>query len=221
MRAPCVDGEQVAGWTVDDPELIATFRAEVEERLASLQAGLLQLEASRQPRQAIAGLFRDAHTVKGSARILGLDGVLQLAHTCEDLLGALRDGRFAISGSLVNLLLAACDAIGRAIPGAAHPLADSDLAPLNDVLKRALAGEDDLVAPALEGVEPDVQDDVEDNRKHGSDSVRVSSEKGVRPARHRGRSRAGRATGRADHGQAALDGDRPRQVEQGAQGRDR
>ena len=176
MRVLRDDAEQVAGWTVDDPELIATFRAEVEERLASLQAGLLQLEGSRQPRQAIAGLFRDAHTVKGSARMLGLDGVLQLAHTSEDLLGALRDGRFAISGTLVNLLLAACDAIARAIPGAAHPLADSDLAPLNDVLKRALAGEDDLVAPALEAVETEAEDH-EDTRKQGSDSVRVSSEK--------------------------------------------
>src|SRR3954467_5815956 len=123
------------GWA-DDPELLATFRAEVEERVASLSAGLLQLESHPSPRQAIAGLFRDAHTVKGSARMLGLDGVLQLAHTSEDLLGALRDGRFAITGSLVNLLLAACDGIGRAIPGAAHPVADSDLAPLNDVLKR-------------------------------------------------------------------------------------
>ncbi|BEP12118.1 hybrid sensor histidine kinase/response regulator [Acidothermaceae bacterium B102] len=168
----------MAGWTVDDPELIATFRAEVEERLASLQAGLLQLEGSRQPRQAIAGLFRDAHTVKGSARMLGLDGVLQLAHTSEDLLGALRDGRFAISGTLVNLLLAACDAIGRAIPGAAHQLADSDLAPLNDVLKRALAGEDNLVAPPLEAEDVEVQDDLQDDpRRQGSDSVRVSSEK--------------------------------------------
>jgi chemotaxis protein histidine kinase CheA len=168
----------VAGWTVDDPELIATFRAEVEERLASLQAGLLQLEGSRQPKQAIAGLFRDAHTVKGSARMLGLDGVLQLAHTSEDLLGALRDGRFAISKDLVNLLLAACDAIGRAIPGAAHQLADSDLAPLNNVLKQALAGQENLVAPPLKPVELEAVDDLHDDlRRQGSDSVRVSSEK--------------------------------------------
>ena len=176
VRASGVDGEQVAGWTVDDPELIATFRAEVEERLASLQAGLLQLEGSRTPRQAIAGLFRDAHTVKGSARMLGLDGVLQLAHTSEDLLGALRDGRFVVSKELVNLLLAACDAIARAIPGAMHPLADSDLAPLNDVLKQALAGETHLVAPQLEGFE-EVAEEPEDTKAKGSDSVRVSSEK--------------------------------------------
>ena len=84
----------------DDPELLATFRAEVEERLASLQAGLLQLEHHTSPRQVITGLFRDAHTVKGSARMLGLEGVLHVSHGIEDLLGALRDGRFTLTRPL-------------------------------------------------------------------------------------------------------------------------
>jgi len=66
------------GWA-DDPELVATFRAEVEERLASLCAGLLKLEAHPAPRQLVGALFRDAHTVKGSARMLGLDGVVSPA----------------------------------------------------------------------------------------------------------------------------------------------
>ena len=84
----------------DDPELLATFRAEVEERLASLQAGLLALETHANPRQVVTGLFRDAHTVKGSARMLGLEGVLRVAHNLEDLLGALRDGRFGVRRDL-------------------------------------------------------------------------------------------------------------------------
>ena len=52
----------MAGWG-DDPELVATFRAEVEERLASLSAGLLSLERHPRPRDAVGALFRDAHTV--------------------------------------------------------------------------------------------------------------------------------------------------------------
>ena len=48
----------------DDPELVATFRAEVEERLRSLCDGLLTLESHPAPRQAVVALFRDAHTVK-------------------------------------------------------------------------------------------------------------------------------------------------------------
>jgi chemotaxis protein histidine kinase CheA len=103
------------GTWAEDPELLATFRAEVEERLASLSAGLLQLEANGSSRQLIAGLFRDAHTVKGSARMMGLTAVLQTAHAAEDLLGALRDGRFQVRRDYVDLLLATVDGISRSI----------------------------------------------------------------------------------------------------------
>jgi len=132
----------------EDPELLATFRAEVEERLASMQQGLLALEGHPSPRQVVAGLFRDAHTVKGSARMLGLDAVLRVAHTMEDLLGALRDGRFVVRRDLVDLLLAACDGIARALPGDGA-LPAEQLAPLVDALTRAVAGEHAVAVPAL------------------------------------------------------------------------
>ena len=136
----------------DDPELLATFRAEVEERLASLQAGLLALEGHASPRQVVAALFRDAHTVKGSARMLGLTGVLQVSHAMEDLLGALRDGRFSVRRDLVDVLLASCDAIARALPGG--ELGDDDLAPLVAALASAVDGQDPVVVPVLGAVVP-------------------------------------------------------------------
>jgi two-component system sensor histidine kinase and response regulator WspE len=134
----------------NDPELLATFRAEVEERLASLQAGLLALEGHSAPRQVVGGLFRDAHTVKGSARMLGLSGVLRVSHSMEDLLGALRDGRFGVRRDLVDLLLASCDAIGRALPGG--ELSDEDLEPVVVALAAAVDGQDPVVVPVLGAV---------------------------------------------------------------------
>jgi chemotaxis protein histidine kinase CheA len=131
----------------DDPELLATFRAEVEERLASLQAGLLTLEGHGNPKKVVGGLFRDAHTVKGSARMLGLQGVLHVSHSMEDLLGALRDGRFAVRRDLVDLLLASCDAIARALPGG--ELSDDDLEPVVAALAAAVDGQDPVVVPVL------------------------------------------------------------------------
>ena len=105
------------GWT-DDPELVAIFRAEVDEKLESLRDGLMSLEAHPSPRQVVASLFRDAHTVKGSARALALDGVVGLAHRAEDLLGALRDGRFDVRRDIVDLLLVTAEGISRSMPGA-------------------------------------------------------------------------------------------------------
>jgi chemotaxis protein histidine kinase CheA len=166
----------MAGWA-EDPELLATFRAEVEERVASLSAGLLQLESHPSPRQVVLGMFRDAHTVKGSARMLGLTGVLQVAHRCEDLLGALRDERLPVRRDLIDLLLAACDGIASAMPGLEDPVPDEHLTALAEALDRALAGEEPVVVPQWVAPVPD--DDVaDDDRKAWStDSVRVATGK--------------------------------------------
>src|SRR3954467_15351563 len=138
----------MAGWA-EDPELLATFRAEVDERLASLSAGLLQLEAHPSPRQLVTRLFRDAHTVKGSARMLCLDGVLQVAHACEDLLGALRDGRIDVRRDIVDVLLASSDAIGVAVAvaGDGADADDTHLEALVVALRAVLAGEESVAVP--------------------------------------------------------------------------
>ena len=142
------------GTWAEDPELLATFRAEVEERLASLSAGLLQLESNASPRQLIAGLFRDAHTVKGSARMMGLTAVLQTAHAAEDLLGALRDGRFEVRRDYVDLLLATVDGISRSIASNPTPAVDEYLTELVNALRGALEGDDPVTIPRMSQPSP-------------------------------------------------------------------
>jgi chemotaxis protein histidine kinase CheA/CheY-like chemotaxis protein len=166
----------MAGWT-DDPELVAIFRAEVEEKLASLRDGLLKLEDHPAPKQLIAVLFRDAHTVKGSARALALESVVSLAHRAEDLLGALRDGRFGVRRDLVDLLLAAAEGIGRAMPGAERPVSAEDLAALVAALDRALDGEDPVEVPRLtapvQEVEAEELSESVDSHGRRAETVRV------------------------------------------------
>ena len=163
----------MSSWA-NDPELVATFRQEVEDRLASLCDGLLKLEAHPQPRQLVGALFRDAHTVKGSARMLGLDGVVDVAHRAEDLLGAVRDGRFEPRSDLVDLLLASAEGIRRGLPGAERPVADQDLAALVTALDAALAGEEPVNVPKL--VVPELEAEAETKepaRPRTGESVRV------------------------------------------------
>ena len=128
----------------EDPELVATFRAEVDERLASLSAGLMQLEGHASPRQLVGSLFRDAHTIKGSARMLGADRMLHLAHAAEDLLGALRDGRLEPGRAVVDVLLAACDAIARCL---SDGMSDDQVEVLVAALRDAEAGRTPTVPP--------------------------------------------------------------------------
>ena len=156
----------------NDPELVATFRQEVEDRLASLCDGLLKLENHPQPRQLVAALFRDAHTVKGSARMLGLEDVVEAAHRSEDLLGAIRDARFEPRRDLVDLLLTAAEAIRRGLPGAERPVTEDDVTQVVAALEAALEGQNPVGVPRLSVPDAEVSDD-DSNRPKTGESVRV------------------------------------------------
>lgn len=166
----------MSGWA-DDPELVATFRVEVEERLASLGAGLLALESHPAPRQVVASLFRDAHTIKGSARMLAATDVLRLAHATEDLLGALRDGRLEVRRDLIDVLLAATDAMARAMPGVGDALPAAAFEPVIEALSTALAGEAVSVPVVSDLSNHDFDDDEEPRLGPANESVRVDVRK--------------------------------------------
>ena len=160
------------GWS-DDPELVATFRAEVEDRLASLRDGLLALEAHRAPRQALESLMRDAHTVKGSARMLGLSAVVELAHRAEDLLSRLHDGRMSVRADLVDLLLITSDALGGALPGAERPVTAASLGEILAALDSALLGANPVQVPRMSTVALSGEQVTESDDRLDSDEVLV------------------------------------------------
>lgn len=91
------------------------FRDETAENLRVVSEGLLELEAlapgSSGYRERIDAIFRAMHTIKGSARLLGFEATGRIAHTCEHILGAVRDGRRELDRSLADDLLRGGDAI--------------------------------------------------------------------------------------------------------------
>lgn len=92
-------------------ELLRTFRAQAEELLVALEEGLLALERAPQDDEVLHAVFRAAHTIKGDARIVGLEEVAQAAHTLEDVLEQLRDRSLAPVPGLISALLAVGDAL--------------------------------------------------------------------------------------------------------------
>ncbi len=101
----------------DDAHFRALFAEEARGQLGRLAAGALELERlAAQDEDAgeelVAGLFRDAHTLKSSAALVGLNPVGELAHDLEDLLGELRAGTRRSSGALADVLLTSADALG-------------------------------------------------------------------------------------------------------------
>jgi two-component system, chemotaxis family, sensor kinase CheA len=71
-------------------ELTVLFRDEAAERLDQMDAALLAIEKGGAPASAVDELFRNAHTIKGGAGILGYDDIRSLAHAIEDVLALIR-----------------------------------------------------------------------------------------------------------------------------------
>jgi two-component system chemotaxis sensor kinase CheA len=99
-----------------DPEILGIFREEAGERLDRIVATLLALESGEAGPEAVDSLFRDAHSIKGSAGMVGMTEVAAIAHTMEDSLEGPRDeGIFP--KELTDPLLKATDELRRLVSG--------------------------------------------------------------------------------------------------------
>ncbi|MDY0161615.1 hybrid sensor histidine kinase/response regulator [Desulfobotulus sp.] len=96
---------------IDRSRFLARFAAEAREHCATLTQGILSLETSPDDTGTLNALFRSAHTIKGSARMMKLTGIGELAHGMEDLLDAARAGRIRLNRSSFGLLLKSVDAL--------------------------------------------------------------------------------------------------------------
>jgi len=84
---------------------------EAREHLGGLNRGLVELEKNPDDAEIINAIFRAAHTIKGSSRMLKLTAITEVAHKLEDALGALREKRISHSRELAGLLFKGIDAV--------------------------------------------------------------------------------------------------------------
>ena len=120
----------------NDSQFLETFRIEAEERLQELNQGLMLLEKNPGDDELIKRLFREAHTLKGSAGMMGLDSIRELAHRVEDILASIQKGQLKMSGEVNDLLLETLDRIEEMLPSVDEPASDaeSDVSELLDRL---------------------------------------------------------------------------------------
>ncbi len=101
-----------------DASLLELFSLEAEAQTQVLSAGLLALE--RNPIQAdqLEACMRAAHSLKGAARIVGIDFGVSVAHVMEDCLVSAQEGRLYLQPEHIDALLHGTDLLLRiASPG--------------------------------------------------------------------------------------------------------
>src|SRR5688572_7565690 len=104
---------------------LGLFVSEATEHLEALGRDLVKLERTTTP-DAVDSMFRHAHSVKGMASSMGYEGVAQVAHRLEDLLGRLRTDATLVDRPLVDLMLASADHLMERVKEASEgkPLSD-------------------------------------------------------------------------------------------------
>jgi len=139
----------------NDPSMMEIFRAEVETHAESLTAGLLALERDPGDTSHVDEMMRAAHSIKGAARIVGIDPAVRLAHVMEDGFVAAQHGELMLLPSHVDALLRGVDMFNRIANGSKDPAVDwsqfdPDATRIVAEISGALAGAviSETVAPA-------------------------------------------------------------------------
>lgn len=122
-------------------DALKTFVIESRELLQTMEESLLRLEQTPDDADLINAVFRAAHTIKGSAGLFGLDGLVAFTHHAENVLDMVRAGDLRITGDLAALLLQVCDHLGLLIDHVDHGEVDDEAthersASLTDSLRR-------------------------------------------------------------------------------------
>jgi len=86
---------------IEDAKLRELFKAESEEHLQHLDDALLRLEKTPADQALLEEAFREAHSLKGAARMLGLAGIQTPAHRLEDELNAARRGAQPLNAEML------------------------------------------------------------------------------------------------------------------------
>jgi two-component system chemotaxis sensor kinase CheA len=94
-----------------DSDIVKDFLVESYENLDRLDRDLVGLEKNPHDQEALAGVFRTIHTIKGTCGFLGFNKLERVAHVGENLLTRLRDGYLTLNPELTTALLGMVDAV--------------------------------------------------------------------------------------------------------------
>jgi two-component system chemotaxis sensor kinase CheA len=89
----------------------AIFFEEADEHLAAVEGLLLALDPVAPSAEALNGIFRAVHSIKGSAGMLGFPEIVSLTHVFENLLDILRKKERALTRQDVDAMLRAGDVV--------------------------------------------------------------------------------------------------------------
>jgi len=92
-----------------DEELIEEFKIEFRENVENSIHHILLLEKNPEDKESLDALFRNIHTIKGNAGVVGFEKIGRLSHEVENLLDHIRDKTLQINSQIIETLLMTTD----------------------------------------------------------------------------------------------------------------
>ena len=112
----------------DRSAFIGKFQEEATDLLQRLNEGVIMLEDAPGDRDLIDRMLRDAHTLKGSSRMVGLIEISDIAHRLEDVMVKIREREMPYTPEMSDRFFDALDAIVHL-----SEIAGTDVAPSIDL----------------------------------------------------------------------------------------
>lgn len=90
-------------------EIVNDFLVEAEESLDKIDPLFVELEEKGHDQAILDDIFRSMHTLKGAAGFLGLQQIVDIAHSAESIMKKLREGEIVISKLMIDVILKTVD----------------------------------------------------------------------------------------------------------------
>jgi chemosensory pili system protein ChpA (sensor histidine kinase/response regulator) len=118
----------LAHFFADGNEVLEYFLPEATEHLEAMTTALLAVEAGARDEETLATVFRSVHTLKGAAYTVGCAPIGDAAHRIEDLLGAIRENRLALTPTVTEAIFVGTTTIKQVLQAGVGISEDSALA---------------------------------------------------------------------------------------------
>lgn len=96
---------------MDNQEFFDLYMADTSENLGLISQNILYLESDTTNTEYIKNIFRAAHTIKGAAASMEFVDVTNVTHKLEDLFGAIRDNKIAVSTDVIDVVFKSLDCL--------------------------------------------------------------------------------------------------------------
>ncbi len=98
---------------IEDEELRSLYKVASSEHIQKIEAGILHLEKHPQDTNRLDEMLREAHSLKGDSRMLGVGDAETLIHQIEEIFSSIKKGETNPTPALCDRLYKGVDAVSK------------------------------------------------------------------------------------------------------------